>query len=244
MKYEFEVGYDFITNFAAPGYNNMEISTLLTKAQEKVIYDINSNGLEYNEKQRNSTSKLKVFTDSLTINSGGLHPNGCNVVAPINVLYIIQERADIVFNSTSPYYNINNTHIKNNITIKPITDDQYNANINNPSKKPFHNMVWKCDYVDTDLKYELICDSTFTVDTYYLHYIKKPDPIIIEDSTYSSGSIDGKNWASYTTGSLDCELDASIHREIVDKAVKLAFAAIQDEKGYQISNVEEQQKKQ
>jgi len=39
MSYEFKILYDKITNFDAPGYEPEEISRLLTKAQERVVFD-------------------------------------------------------------------------------------------------------------------------------------------------------------------------------------------------------------
>ena len=39
MNYEFDIGYDFITNFEAPGVEKKEKSTFLTKAQEEIVYE-------------------------------------------------------------------------------------------------------------------------------------------------------------------------------------------------------------
>ena len=57
MAYEFQVGFDNITNLSAEGYNEREISTLLTKAQEQLFYIIINpesnkfnNGIESTEK--------------------------------------------------------------------------------------------------------------------------------------------------------------------------------------------------
>ena len=79
-----------------------------------------------------------------------------------------------------------------------------------------------------------------------VHYYKKPSPIIIAWANYvvGDGSIDGINWSTYTASSLDCTLDPITHRDIVDRAITLAYAAIQDDKGYQINAAQEQQKKQ
>ena len=70
---------------------------------------------------------------------------------------------------------------------------------------------------------------------YILRYVKKPRPIILENFSAAFGedlSIDGKNGSEveYSNGGLNaywepCELDKSIHEEILQRAVELAKVA-------------------
>jgi len=43
------------------------------------------------------------------------------------------------------------------------------------------------------------------------------------------------NWSSYTASPSNCELDPIVHRQIIDKAVQLAFIAVKDQLGLQMS---------
>ena len=62
MKYEFDVGYDRITNFDAPGYNEKEISTFLTKAQEQLVLELYRGGNHYKEDFKKSLNMLKKYS--------------------------------------------------------------------------------------------------------------------------------------------------------------------------------------
>ena len=59
MSYEFDVGYDKITNFDAPGYEPKEKSTFLTKAQEEFVLDIQARS-SYAEMHKRAIDVLKT----------------------------------------------------------------------------------------------------------------------------------------------------------------------------------------
>ena len=336
MKYEFDVGYDRITNFDAPGYEPKEISTFLTRAQESIVYAILEESA-YDERNKKTMSRLRqVFP--LTTFTAGNYPNGylstlqvsllggtditfvtpgTNVISDSGgrwissgfrigdvvtvsdssgndgvyavidiignnmhispetpllltqaggpgttiktdpVLRVRNERADILL-TTNFYYNripvvpaTDPVTYNNNILdveVDPIDDDFYSANKSNPYKKPNIEKIWRIDGADESSKeHEYITDGTFDLTTIHLHIDRKPRAIIVPETTAvqyadTDGTIDGIWFVDFDSG-LDCLLDQSIHREIVDMAVKLAYAALQDEKGFQISTVQEQQEK-
>lgn len=242
MRYEFEVGYDRITNFDAPGYTPKEISTFLTKSQEETVLDIYTNpaSKEFNKK---ILSVLKTYTSKEGGTSSGIYPNSDWIDVPTKTFLIINERADIT--------GIDGVYDGRSITdveVVPVDDDYYHANKNNPFKKPNEKRIWRLDYGqdDTGWKSKLlyVYNGDYQIGDVHIHYYRKPEPIIVPDSTYlaADGSIDGIAFSSHTVNGLDSELDPIIHREIVDRAVKLAFAALQDEKGFQLSSIKEQQK--
>jgi len=102
------------------------------------------------------------------------------------------------------------------------------------------------DYAEDDSgfkrKHVYVIEAEQTLNTAYIHYYRKPEPIIVQDSTYvaGDGAIDGEDFSDYTATELPSELDSMVHRAIVERAVKLAFAALQDEKGFQLSSAKEQ----
>ena len=326
MKYEFDVGYDRITNFDAPGYEPKEISTFLTRAQESIIYEILKSSA-YDERNKKAMSRLRQVIPLSTFTAGN-YPNGfrtplqvtiggstltlnANTITdsangfltagfrkgdvitiagadtPANdgeysltnvtagtlslstqttisspepalgattittdpVLRVRNERADIALIAGNFYHDRIAGNAITDVEVDPIDDDFYSANKSNPYKKPSIEKIWRIDSADESSKeHEYITDGTFTFNTVHLHIDRKPRPIIVPDTTavvYSDtdGTIDGVWFVDYIAAgaSLDCLLDQSIHRDIVDKAVKLAYAALQDEKGFQISSVQEQQ---
>ena len=342
MKYEFDVGYDRITNFDAPGYVPKEISTFLTRAQEEIVLDT-LEASAYDEKNKKALSRLRQVIPLSTFTAGN-YPNGFSTPLQVSVggtgiqfvvgaednlesstdnfftdagfregdvvtitgattagndgtfhiievreatgsskliisttesfaanegsvaatlivtdpvLRVRNERADIEL-TTNFYYNripvdpdavpiVWNNDILD-IQVDPIDDDFYGANKDNPYKKPNIEKIWRIDGADESSKeHEYITDGTFDLTTIHLHIDRKPRAIIVPETTAvqyadTDGTIDGIWFVDFDSG-LDCLLDQSIHREIVDMAVKLAYAALQDEKGFQISTVQEQQEK-
>lgn len=331
MKYEFDVGYDRITNFDAPGYEPKEISTFLTRAQEELVYELMdaSANKEKNRKSLallarlimksdfstgtypngflttlelcfrggtgtdlsltgnnilDSEGRLNQFrvgdlinvTGSSDSNNNGIYTitaiesdgseltiketfastdtgtPGLTVCTALPVLKVNDERIDIELLGTNFYYGKIEpvdpqadplVYVIPNIEVDPIDYDFYSANKDNPYKRPEIDKVWRLEYTDGNFKqHEYITDGTFNPETVYLHVFMKPRPIIVPSQYIEDDKdIDGIPFEQFPDG-LDCQLDQIIHREIVDRGVKLAFAAIQDQVGYQISTVQEQQK--
>lgn len=245
MKYEFEVGYDRITNFDAPGYTNKEISTFLTRAQEKLVLDLYRGGDHYKEELKKSLVQLKTVVVRTQLNGDitpGTYPNSYAVNLPEDVLLVYNDTVRLITGINHFYAG----KTIEDVAVKPVDDDFYHANKKNPFKKPSIDLVWRIDdkIIDT-LRYKrhtYVIEANTTIDEVYIHYYEKPSPIIVQDGTYAieDGNIDNEDWVNYTTSELSCILDPITHREIVERAIKLAYAAVQDEKGYQISSAEEQ----
>ena len=320
MRYEFEVGYDKITNFDAPGYEPKEISTFLTRAQEDIVYEIfkasaNKEGNKKSVSELRQTLSLRLFTvgnypngyistlqnyfsgagifsftantivdsgagfldsnirigDILTIRSSSTNSNRTvhiiNVVAgtltissqdtplavgsggtaayleTFPVLRVRNENADIEVNSNSFYYGKIPSNEIDDVEVDPVDEDFYHANKKNPYKKPSVKRVWRIDYSNENQRvHEYITDGTYTLDEVHLHIDRKLRPIIVPDALYVAADnlIDDVYFIDFLTG-LNCELNWMIHRAIIEKAVKLAYAALQDQTGFQISSVQEQQ---
>ena len=243
MSYEFDVGYDYISGFQAPVLTNKEKSTFLTKAQEEVVMDYYRRDA-YNEERNKVLDELKEPVN-ITSFSAGPYPNSwamsLDLSANFRVLAVINERANLSKSSVD----------YTNVAVKPIDDDYYKSNIDNPFKKPSLDLIWRIGYGSSLISGSpipshvyILPDASTTIVSMDLHVYKRPSPIIIHDSTYSSadGEIDGVLWSAYTASDSDCALHIIAHRKIVDVAVRMAYAAIQEEKGYQLSSIEEKQK--
>lgn len=224
----FLILYDKVTNLAAPGYEDNEIEEFFDKALLQFVkqhYNYKGNkykeGVEETEKRRKDLSELvrEVTLSGGTGNTSdqsSVLPNGEMFDLPVNFLYTMME--EIIISSTDECVD------GNRIRVKPITHDEYTEGVRNPWKKPSLEKAWRLDFSrDEDgantLRHEIIAGSTYTVDKYYVRYLKIPDNVSIVDN-------------------ITFELHESVHEEIVDIAVRIA-AGITDPQSYQIKQAEQ-----
>lgn len=229
MKDLFLILYDKITNLAAPGYTDGEISDFLNKAQLQFVkhrYSEKGNkyreGFEETEKRRKDLAQLtRNLEATLSSDQTGVSPNGYFYDLPKGFMYTLREEATLESSD--------NCIDGERIYVKPITHDEYAINLLNPFKKPDSSVVWRLDYSNTSpststistKRHELVTDGSYTIGTYHIRYLKVPSEIDIENSIAS-------------------ELDPAIHDELVDIAVRIA-AGITDPGTYQIKLMEQQE---
>ena len=126
--------------------------------------------------------------------------NGYYFVLPSDMKYIVMEEV---------------TQSKDGVShrprIKEITEKHFNLNDKNPFKKPYENMCWKIIHgVNStnvsNKSVQIIIPVGYSLDYYYLHYLKNPVSI---------------NFASNITS----ELSETVHYELVETAIELAVKA-------------------
>lgn len=242
---QFDVLYNNISSNKAPGLNEYEKSVLLTKAQTELLLNFfapesqgNSVKKGFDEsiiRQADFSSLLEVkelpkvqenieepldkrayrFNYAITnINLPHLDPTD-TILLPINEAVEIYKKAT-------------NKSIRTYQVI-PITFMEYNRVMQKPFKRPCKWQAWKLFTTtsnDADNKTRFIevilpvhyDDSAYDV-KYFIRYIKRPHPIILEDLSYDNLSIEG------FTSSTECELDSILHEQILQRAVELAKAA-------------------
>ena len=125
---------------------------------------------------------------------------------------------------------------KKDFVIVPISYKEYDREMSKPYAQPLKKQAWRLfqnSAVGFDINSELIprfnivqsvADSDHVGDTkgdvvfiYKIRYVKRPRPIILV-SLPNGLEIDGESNES------DCELNPIVHRDILNKAVELAFA--------------------
>ena len=125
---------------------------------------------------------------------------------------------------------------KKDFVIVPISYKEYDREMSKPYAQPLKKQAWRLfqnSAVGFDINSELIprfnivqsvADSNHVGDTkgdvvfiYKIRYVKRPRPIILV-SLPNGLEIDGESNES------DCELNPIVHRDILSKAVELAFA--------------------
>jgi len=250
MKYEFDNQMLPIQDF-----QDFEISEALTMAQHNVVINkisgANKEGTTVNEDEKRrvqfselmKNTKISLFTsNSTSVN----FPNAVLAELPTDFLYALTERCDIEPTEDNDCYDT-----ITGVQVKAITENYYNSNINNSLRNPYVGLIWRVNYMraiatkpiwddgaTVSLKrHELVPPSGFTLLNYYLRYIRRPNPIIINvDKSGTSKTLDG--YAIVDATSKDCELDPFIHREIVSEAVRLFHGYRKDQFSYQVSSQE------
>lgn len=223
FKLEFRTYYNNITSNQAPGVNDYEISQFLTLAEEQIvteIYEGRYDGFEKSESNRRyldallvrwslnpnintSTNKFDAYTKEY---NGTLEKQD----DPTRVLFIVMEWAVIRKNNKSK-----------TVDVIPIKYDDFLRTYKNPFRGVSSKRVLRLD--DGNDKVQLHCDKDWSIDSYNVEFIKKPKPIIIGNDDFAGLTING----CPVETSVECELDESLHRSILLRAVQLAKAAWQ-----------------
>lgn len=225
FRNQFDISYNAIASNASPGIDDYELSVYLTKAQLEIVknyYDPLSNrkqkGFEATEKRRRDLNQLvKDYKTSDTIsNSSNIDSQSKFYIVPNDLFLIVNEKAKI---TSEDCFN-NKT-----LSIKPISYDEYDVQIDNPFEKPDSKIAWRLDLsnVNNTKVVEIISPYNITGSLeYQIRYIKYPKPIIITNLNTAFPSdnltIDG------ISAETSCELNTEICREILDRAVLLATA--------------------
>lgn len=203
---EFDILYNNISSNKAPGLNEYEKSVFLTKAQEQIVAELYSgrnntySSFEETEEQRRylhsliTTSSLEESTDTDDI----ITSNSSIYKLPENIMFITYETAILTDNKE--------------VTVYPVSQDELSKIIKNPFRGPSNNRVLRLDLGNNSI--EVI--SNYDINKYLIRYIRKPNPIILVDLE-DELSING------VTEESECELDSSLHRTILDRAVALAL---------------------
>jgi hypothetical protein len=223
FKEEFLILYDKITNFSAPGYEDIEISYFLTKAQERIVLDAydsiipNKLSFEETEKRRKQLSELVIPNVPLTQSIDQSGAEGKFYDLPEDCFLVIKEKAKI---TGCPCCE---NEFKQ---VKPVTHDEFEINKDNPFKKPDEKILWRLDV--NGRRHDLISKTGTNISEYRISYIRKPEPIILDGSTIDN-----------VTGPNECKLNSIIQRLIIDEAVKIA-TSITNPQEYQIKTIEKQ----
>lgn len=219
----FNVLYNNIMSNAAAGLDAYEVSEYLTKAQLEIVKShFSKRGNKYLEGIDDSTKRQKDFeklirTASMYSSSSSIPKidnRGIPFEVPTDVLFVLNEKFQYS-KSGNVFYKV----------IVPLSYEEYDRLMSKPFGGPLRNQAWRLiNNSGTKLYYEIIINirtSEISQPIYYIRYVKKPNPIIVDDlsSLGDNLTIDGKSTVT------ECELDESLHEEILQRAVELAKAS-------------------
>lgn len=217
---EFDILYNNIMSNAAPGLDEYEKSVFLTKAQEEILKNyFNPKGNKYQEGFDDNEKRQIDFSSLVTVITIPSYSNSRYIkiddrsllfLMPNDMLFALNEVCEITEN------NINRL-----VNVVPISFIEYSRLISKPYKRPLKNQCWRLmsSSPEKNRVFELILPfGSIVPDSYRIRYISRPAPIILVDlsTEYPGLSING------ITSVTECELDSSIHYEILQRAVELA----------------------
>ena len=220
---QFDVMYNNIMSNAAPGLNEYEKSVFLTKAQDEVVKNyFNPKGNKYQEgfdgsaKRQIDFSKLmKSSSISLSTSNTSFDARAKVGTLPADVLVVINEVITLT-SGGSP---------AGTRQVIPITYEEYTRLMSKPYKEPLKNQAWRLITGQTSAAtIEVIINNNDIAKSpaYKIRYVRKPNPIVVANLASAVGDGVSVGGVSVMT---ECELDASIHQEILQRAVELAKAA-------------------
>lgn len=129
-------------------------------------------------------------------------------------LWFITYESIILSNKTDDKGNyINGCMHGNAIAVYPTKQDEYNKIKKNPFRGINKRRALRLDLSDNVVEIK----SAYEDYTYYIRYMKKLKPIVLEDFTDTEVSINGVN------ESTPCELPEALHQKILDLAVVMAL---------------------
>ena len=190
-----------------------EKSVLLTESQEAVIKELYSGklageGFEETEEIRRGLDNL-VNTLELTskdISKPKMSDKSQFFQLPPDIWFITYESALLSDESLGCK---NNTRV----TVIPIRQDEYHSVESNPFRGPSDKRVLRIDTGSSIV--ELI--SKYNIKSYFVKYLSKPKPIILQDISNENLTINGEKLK------MGCKLNESLHRTILEGAVALAI---------------------
>lgn len=207
---EFDVLWQNIMSNKAPGLNEYEKSVFLTNAQELICKSVYNGtiGSSFEQTEFNRRALEGLISD---IKISEREYSNERLMTDYSVLFALPD--DLWF-ITYEDIEIKSDDCNNGkrIVVKPVTQDEFNRCINNPFKCPNNRKALRLDYNSN--KVEIV--SKYDVNNYYVRYIRKPHPIILQDLSGTDLTINGE------TDVMGCELGEQIHRQVLETAVNLA----------------------
>ena len=206
----FDILYNNISSNQAPGLTEYEKSVFLTQAQEAVILDLykgtSGDAFETTEEvTRYLSSLVKInYPDDDDVKVLQSTKEGMNMYAyilPKDVWFVTYQSGSITIGETT-----------RDVIVVPSRQDSLYKDLNNPFKGPNKNKVLAISEEGYITLY-----SKYPISTFYIKYLKRPNPIVLEDSEMPVNGIEG----------FEVEIPESLHNQVLYKAVQLAKAVWQ-----------------
>lgn len=194
-------------------FDEYEKSFYLTKAQEELVISLYNgknpygDSFESTEEMRRYLAPLVEETSLTPIQSAsgtiGMGSASKFFTLPDNLLFITYEDVAVSDGKCGE---------GSRLDVYPVTQDEYHKVKRNPFRGANDRRALRLDLSDGVV--EVV--SKYSVTDYYVRYLRKPNPIILEDLP-NELEINGVSTSSA------CELHESLHRRILERAVAEAM---------------------
>lgn len=225
LSNEFDIYYNNISSNAAPGLNEYEKSVIFTRAEIEVMKNyFNPKGNKYQEgfddsqkRQIDFSNMIKVVkpihNDMLMNNVEKMDDRSVLYEIPEDVMFVLNETATVVYDGA----------YRHKINIVPIHYDEYSIMMSKPFKQPYKHQGWRLINSNSKRLAEIIVKADAEMEDYTMRYVRFPKPIILKDldGEMEDGSFYDLSIMGYTKR-MECELDSSLHHEILQRAVEIA----------------------
>ena len=216
---EFSDAFDTLLNsygyqISDVAFDEYEKSLFLTQAQEQVIIELytgrndKATPFEGSEELRTYLRGL-IKTDTLeesTEDLKGISKYSKFFILPKDVLFITYETATLSDSDVG-------CKDGESILVVPVTQDEFDAVMNNPFKQPSKRRALRLD--NSSNVAEVV--TKYNIKDYTIRYLSKPKPIVL--ANLEGVSIDNENKIT------ECELDSALHKYILTRAVILAVSS-------------------
>lgn len=174
----------------------------------KIRYTGTEDGRSFEQTQKRTDDlRTLIVEDRLYLLPGieGLNkPDSYVAELPFNYWFLIGEEVQAQFPNI-----INTSTIVKRVGITSCTHDTYTYQVEDPySEHKLHYELAKPLRLFKENTVEIITDGSYTINFYYIRYIKRPLVISVE--------------------SADCDLAEHMHSEVITKAVSLYLESIKD----------------
>lgn len=211
---QFDIYANNISSNQAPGWNDAEKSVFLTKSQEQLCLALYSGRNTYGS-SFDVTEEMKRALANL-IKEAELEPlTGDLPVAVSSNSKFFQLPEKLWFITYESVYASDGKCEGASLEVVPCRQDEYHRLRKNPFRGAGDRRALRLDCQDG--KVEIV--STLDITKYFLKYMRKPYPIILEEM--EDFSINGETAPLSDTEV--CELDSSLHQVILENAVMMAL---------------------
>ena len=204
---QFDILYNNISSNQAPGLTEYEKSVFLTQAQEALVLDLYKgtagDSFETTEEVTRYLSSLVTSKEDLTIKTKD--KQSIVDISSLTDLWFITYQSASITVDLNP----------RDVLVVPTKQDTLYKDLKNPFRRPNRNKILGISENNTIILY-----SEYPITSYYLKYLKRPTPIILED-------LDNGLTIENVSSETECVLPESLHQQIILRAVQMAKAVWQ-----------------
>lgn len=175
-------------------------------------------GLGFEESQKR-IEDLRILVEDAVISPSGVgsKPNSKVFNLPDNYWIADEEEVGIGVTGTAE------GNVSKRVGITECAGDQYRFHIDNPFSAHLLD-AGKAKPLRTFIKsqVEIVGDGNYSVDSYYLRYLRKPAQV-----------------NSLSSPQISCDLNEFNHNDVIEMATRMAVASLGDGNKYQIKTIEE-----